>query len=259
VAAGAGLVLTAGTHEPWQLYLGVGLLAGVGLTPLRGSMQCAMVPNWFAQRRGLAGGIVVAGTGFGTLLLAPATQWVIDQAGWRAACLVLGALFLLGIAPLNVLWQRHRPTGTPLEAAKRSPSHPPVAGPTVGLALRQPRFWALGAAFGLGAVPTYLLYAHGVAHLVDVGFARDLAVFVLGLSGAATVGGTLLWGHVADRWSGDWAYTVGMGALVAGVVLLALITPGRELLVYAYAVLFAQGLATQGLIASDAVSAHAVG
>ncbi len=290
LVAALGLAFAATTEAPWQLYLGMGVLAGIGLTPLRANSQSVVVTNWFVRRRGLAVGIVASGVGVGVLVVAPLTQWVIDQAGWRAAFLTLAALFAFGLLPLNALWQRSRPedcglppdglpprgtenggrgpgdrgaeAGVALRTERaarsaRAPNPPPPVfqPPTVALAVRQPRFWVLALGFVLGALPLQFLLAHGVAYLVDRGFSAGLAASALGLSGAATAGGMVLWGYVVDRWGGEAAYTAGSLALMASIGLLFGVTPGREPLLYLYAALFALGFASrQGVMTTLAAA-----
>ena len=315
--AAAGLAFAATTEAPWQLYLGMGVLAGIGMTPLRANAQSVVVTNWFVRRRGLAVGVVASGVGVGVLVVAPLTQWVIDQAGWRAAFLALAALYLVGLAPLNALWQRRRPEDLGLlpdggrgaerdgrgsresaSSSSASPGRPvpgdgapgsggeasraagprapqpqggegaggaqraagaghgrPLAGPTVRLAVRHPRFWILALGFVLGALPLQFLLAHGVAYLVDRGFTPGLAASVLGVSGAATAGGMVLWGYVVDRWGGEAAYTAGSLALMASIGVLFAVGPGREPLLYVYAALFALGFASrQGVMTTLAAA-----
>ncbi|HZS00033.1 MAG TPA: MFS transporter [Chloroflexota bacterium] len=264
--AAAGLALAATAREPWQLYLGMGVLAGIGLTPLRANMQSVVVTNWFVARRGLAVGIVASGVGLGVTVVAPLTQWVIDHAGWQAAFLVLAAAFGLGVAPLNAFVQRARPEsggqgvatrgqGKAASPGPRPPTLDPRAGPTVRYAVRQPRFWVLAVGFVFGALPLQFLLAHGVAYLVDRGFAAALAASVLGLAGLATAGGMVLWGYLVDRWGGEWVYTAGSLALMASVGVLFAVAPGREPLLYVYAALFALGFASrQGVMTTLAAA-----
>jgi MFS family permease len=282
--AAVGLALAAGAREPWQLYLGMGVLAGIGLTPLRANMQSVVVTNWFVQRRGLAVGIVAAGVGLGVTVVAPLTQWVIDHAGWQAAFLVLAAAFGLGIAPLNAFVQRGRPedrgwgsgaggqgkttphalaarnasSATHSSPAVQSPSpgpRPLAPGPSVRSAVRAPRFWSLAVGFVFGALPLQFLLAHGVAYLVDRGFAPALAASVLGVSGLATAGAMVLWGYLVDRWGGEWVYTAGSLALMASIGVLFAVAPGREPLLYVYAALFALGFASrQGVMTTLAAA-----
>lgn len=55
----------------------------------------------------------------------------------------------------------------------------------------------------------------------------------------------VLWGYVADRWGGERAYTAGSVALIVSIPVLCLAAPGQEVLLYAYAALFALGLASR--------------
>lgn len=246
VIGGLGLAVAAGTREPWQLYLGVGLLNGLVLSPFAPNCQGVVVSRWFVRRRGVAMAIMAAGVGVGVLALAPLTQLVLSALGWRAAFLGLAALFAFLVAPLNALLQRGRPqdVGLAPDGASVAPA-PSAAGPSVGQALRQRRFWALLLGIGLGVIPIQLLLVHGVAHLVDVGFSRQTAAAALGLSGACAVGGMLLWGYVADRWNAEWAYSAGSLALVGSIGLLFVLRPGQDGLLVLYAVLLALGLASR--------------
>src|SRR5690349_11441249 len=148
--AALGLALSAAAGAPWQLYVSMGVLAGIGLTPLRANMQSVVVTNWFVRRRGLAVGIVASGVGLGVTVVAPLTQWVIDQASWRAAFLVLAGLFALVVAPLNAFLQRARPADRddrPDGAGDRRAPSASAAGPTVRIALKHWRFWSLAFGF----------------------------------------------------------------------------------------------------------------
>ncbi|HLI29227.1 MAG TPA: MFS transporter [Chloroflexota bacterium] len=263
--AAAGLLVAAHTTAPWELYLGMGVLVGIGLAPLQVNSQGVVVAHWFARRRGVALGIVAAGAGLGVLTFAPLTQAVLDAAGWRAAFGVLAAVFLVAVLPLNALAQRRAPSPAPMAAplAREAREHalarrplatrlPPApsraAGPTVRLALRHPRFWLLAAGYLVGAVPVALLLAHGVACLLDAGFAPSVAAGAFGLSGGCAVVAMLGLGWLADRCSGEWAYTMGSAAIVLGCAVLLAAAPGREGLVVLYALLFAVGWASrQGL------------
>ena len=247
IVTGLGLTLGALSQEPWQLYLGVGVLAGIGLTPLVPNSQTVILANWFVQRRGLAIGLAASGVGIGMLVLAPLTRWVVDQAGWQAGFLVLAGLFFVGIAPLNALAQRRRPEDCGLlpDGAAAPPRVPPPAGPSLALALRNVRFWLLAASCVPGTTAVTFLVVHGVAYLIDVGFSPQAAATTVGLSGACAAVGMVLLGHLADRWGGEVAYTIGTGALVVGIGLLAVLRPGDDGLLYLYAALFALGLAAR--------------
>lgn len=52
----------------------------------------AMVGSYFSERKALAYGIAMSGSGIGTFILAPAVQLLIEFFSWRGALLILGGL-----------------------------------------------------------------------------------------------------------------------------------------------------------------------
>ena len=54
-----------------------------------------IVAYYFESKRSFATGIAVSGSGIGTFLFAPFTQWLMDNyGGWRGACIILAGIFL---------------------------------------------------------------------------------------------------------------------------------------------------------------------
>src|SRR5262249_34894788 len=88
-AMGIGLLLGSFVREPWQLYLSLGALAGGGVNCLAYTGQSLYLTNWFVRRRGLALSIAFSGVGIGSITILPWFGWLIDTAGWRAACIWL--------------------------------------------------------------------------------------------------------------------------------------------------------------------------
>jgi MFS family permease len=156
---GAGLLLAPLTHEPWHLYVTIGVMVGAGSVCLGYSGQSLFLPNWFIRRRGLAMGIAFAGVGIGSVTLLPWVQYIIEQTGWRTACTAMGLMVLIVLAPINLLL-RKRPEDVGLLPDGDAAPHPSAAKPvsnvvdpvwvatewTLPRALRTARFWwiALG-------------------------------------------------------------------------------------------------------------------
>src|SRR6266446_2323235 len=88
---GLGLVLAsrAGTIEQFTLAYGglVGLAVGAFYTPLTTVVSAA-----FTRNRGLALGLISAGSGLGNFAIAPLIRWLITTYDWRTAMLLLGDL-----------------------------------------------------------------------------------------------------------------------------------------------------------------------
>src|SRR5262245_10833681 len=114
VSAGLGRAKQVRVRAPWQLYLTLGVMVGGGSVCLGYTGQSLFLPNWFVRRRGLAMSLAFSGVGVGSIILLPWLQAVIGRAGWRTACLSMGLLVLVLLAPLNLLLRR-RPQDIGLE------------------------------------------------------------------------------------------------------------------------------------------------
>lgn len=91
VIACTGFVLASLSNSVEFLYLTFGILAGMGLGV--GYVTAVVsIAFWFDKRRTFATGIGASGTGIGTFIVAPLTQWLITYYGWRGATLILAGL-----------------------------------------------------------------------------------------------------------------------------------------------------------------------
>jgi len=94
ILAAAGFLAAAFSHHIALLYLFFGVVAGFGLS-LCYVASIIIVAYYFDRRRSFATGISVCGSGVGTFLFAPFTQWLMDAyGGWREACIILAGIFL---------------------------------------------------------------------------------------------------------------------------------------------------------------------
>src|SRR6516165_11413055 len=151
----AGLLLAPAIERPWHLYATLGVLVSAGANMMPYTAHSQFLPNWFVRRRALAISIAFAGAGVGAVLLLPWLQTIILAKGWRASCVAMGWLVLLGIAPLTPLVKKgpadvgQSPDGdsaSPDMTAKRNAAA--IVDPgwaatewTLGLAARRARFW----------------------------------------------------------------------------------------------------------------------
>lgn len=93
VLSGIGFVMASFANSVVQLYWTFGVIGGLGLGIGYVTAVCSVV-GWFDKRRTFATGIGASGTGIGTFLYAPLTQYLIETLGWRGTCLILaGTLF----------------------------------------------------------------------------------------------------------------------------------------------------------------------
>lgn len=256
VLLAVGLIISAYASTLLEFYLFYGIVMGAGITCIAIVSYTAILAHWFEKRRGVASGIAVSGMGFGTFLLVPLSQHLISLWGWRLAFVVLGALVLIVLFPLNVFFLRHKPQDLGLlpdglvarESPQGSGSNRMGSGWletdwTLGKALQKGRFWALLTFAFLLVMPIYIVLVHHVSFLVDNGIDKMKAAFAFAVIGIISSGFRIFWGWLSDHIGREWTST--MGAMcVAGaawtLLLLEKLGEGGGF-VYPFIVLFGAG------------------
>ena len=252
VMMGVGLLLASFIRESWQLYLTLGALVGGGVNCLAYTGQSLYLTNWFVRRRGLALSIAFSGVGIGSITILPWVGWLIENAGWRAACVWLGILVLVLLAPLNLLLKRRPedlglgPDGSVSGSASADRTANIVDHTwaaidwTLGRALRTPRFWWIAVGYFCGLFTWYAVQVHQTKYLIEIGFGSSEAAWALGLVSLVAVPGQIAFGHLSDRIGREWVWTIGNAGFVVCCVTLILLhhTPSPTLL---YVMIIAQG------------------
>ena len=252
VTMGVGLLLASLIHEPWQLYLTLGALAGGGVNCLAYTGQSLYLTNWFVRRRGLALSIAFSGVGIGSITILPWQGWIIQAAGWRSACVWLGILVLALLGPLNLLLKRRpedfglAPDGmlsgsVSTDRAANVVDHAWAAVDwTLGRALRTGRFWWIAAGYFCGLFSWYAVQVHQTKYLVEIGFGPSEAAWALGSVSLVAIPGQIGFGHLSDRIGREAVWMIGNVGFVICYVTLVLLrdAPTAPLL---FAMVLAQG------------------
>ena len=253
VTMGVGLLLASLIHEPWQLYLTLGALAGGGVNCLAYTGQSLYLTNWFVRRRRIALSIAFSGVGIGSITILPWQGWMIGTAGWRSACVWLAILVLALLGPLNLLLRR-RPEDLGLEPdgmlSSGSASTDRAANVvdhawaavdwTLGRALRTRRFWWIAAGYFCGLYSWYAVQVHQTRYLIEIGFAPSEAAWALGSVSLVAIPGQIAFGHLSDRIGREWVWMIGnVGFVICYVALLLLRDAPTEPLLFA--MVLAQG------------------
>ena len=170
--------------------------------------------TWFKRRRGIALALLLTGSGVGSILIPPATQWMIDHHGWRDAYLMLGCIALFGL-PLTALLVRNKPVQT----ARADDSL--ASGVTVAAALRSTPFWILACIIALSAFSENGLVTNMAAMLTEHGIAAQSAALALSVRGGAGILGRLCTGLLIDRFSARRIQTCILLLSAAGTFILA--------------------------------------
>lgn len=93
VVSGIGFGLSSFCNSIEMLMVTFGIISGLGLG-IGYVTAVVSIAFWFDKKRTFATGIGASGTGIGTFLYAPLTQWLIDSYGWRGATLILASTML---------------------------------------------------------------------------------------------------------------------------------------------------------------------
>ena len=203
---GSGMILVSRIQAPWQLYLCYGCLAGIG-------MSAAYVPctatavKWFRRRRGLAVSIAGAGASLGIAGMAPLSDALIAQVGWRQTYLLCGVVvvIVLNLLALGVVRDPEtlglQPDGDPPRmplADTPVPAEAPDRAWTLHEAIRTAAFWLLASVM-MGSVLTIpAVYIHLPQYTRDLQLAVPRSRFVM-LVGLGALLGNLTLGWLADR------------------------------------------------------------
>lgn len=170
-----------------------------------------ILSRWFVERRGLALGLALLGTGVGGIILKPITAVLIEAVGWRGAFVGIGLLPLVLGLPLAIFW--FRPPPVAIEDSSVPKDEVPMSGATYKEALRDWRFWSFGVCFVPIAAAIGALLANMEIILADQGMTHGSIVTVVTFFGVFVIVGRITGGYLLDK----------INAAIVGAVLVALI------------------------------------
>ena len=223
----------------WELNLWWGIVAGLGTGTLSLVVGAAVANRWFAVRRGLAVGILGAGTSAGTLIFVPLMMSLTLAFGWRAAVGLTVGLLAMVVLPLVILLVRDTPSevGLELYGADREPARAAsLTGPLTSMSetLRTLDFWLLAGSFFIcGFTSNGLIGTHLIPHAVEHGFTESMAAGAMALLGAMNVVGTMGSGYLTDRFNPRILLGIYYGFRALSLILLPLVTDPIGLMFFA--------------------------
>jgi MFS family permease len=207
-----------------RLALGASL-AGAGLV-----VCVTIVSRWFVSKRGLALGIMLSGTSLGNALIPQLNTWIIGELGWRQALQVVCLIPLL-LLPLILFVIKEWPDRIGLEAlgsaeARAGNAGFAQAGYDFGQAIRSANFWLIAVAAFCTFYSILGLSGNLFLHMQDLGYDATRAaqaffpLFVMGLVGKLAAGA------VSELLPRKVVFTLCLGLMLAGAIMLATLEPG---------------------------------
>jgi predicted MFS family arabinose efflux permease len=171
--------------------------------------------TWFTTHRGMALALLLTGSGIGSILIPPLTEWMIQHHGWRSGFLLLGGIATLGF-PLTALLVRNRPEATIVRREQHADT-----GMTVAAALRTGAFWILAFITIFSAFSENGLVTNLSSILTQHGVLAATAALALSVRGGAGIIGRLGIGFAIDRVSPERIQSLVLVLATAGTLILA--------------------------------------
>ncbi len=172
-------------------WVGIAVL-GAGTLPITWTRG---VNAWFEERKGLALGLALTGTGLFGVVAKPYTAWLIASFGWRGAYIGLGLLPLLIALPVAFFLFRNV-EGDPQQ---RGRVRPEAAGLSFAQTLRDWRFWLLAGAL----IPISFALGGPIPNMENMlktgGFERSQILGLTAFIGLSALVGRLVGGWLIDR------------------------------------------------------------
>lgn len=207
-----------------------------------------IVSNWFRLNRGKAMGIVYVGVGLMGSLGSFLVKSLTDRFNFHIALLVLAGLVLLAW-PVVLLLVKDRPSdiGQNPDGLPQPSQESKVQSLTFRQLLSTGSFWLLllGSFCSIGSIGAVNFHMKFV--FLDQGFQkgemadaawRTASVLILWSS----MGGRLLIGGLADRFSKKWVMTATYILVAITIPILLAVRPSQESTIYIFAVLFGFGM-----------------
>lgn len=201
-----GIILSAGfflasfvtPETPWLLWLGYGVMGGVGMG-FTYSTTIACVQKWFPDKKGLVTGLIVSALGFGGVVFTPIIERLVAEFGGAEVgepktLLVLSGIFLV-VCVTGGMFLKNPPQETSKGGAAAGA---PGGDMSPSQVLKDHRFYLVTGSLMLACM----------GGLMMIGFAKPIAV-AKGLGATATIGvlviamsnslGRLFWGVASDH------------------------------------------------------------
>lgn len=187
-----------------NIYIFYALSVLQGISLIAGSVvpSSVLITNWFNEKRGLALGIALSGSGVGGIILSPIVSSLISSYGWRTTYLIIGIVIAVTIIPLTAFVVRFHPSDmglTPLGQAPVKNKNQVLKGMNQKDVLKTPSFWILCAAIVVTGIVANTMIINLAPFLTDIGATTQRAAFLLSLGSAMVIVGKLLVGRMFDK------------------------------------------------------------
>jgi len=243
---GLGCLLMSQISTLWHIYVFFGVMIGIGRGGIRVPLL-STVTRWFAKRRGLMIGIVLAGVGIGRLIAPLVFVRLIVDYGWRFTYVVTGITLLIVIL-IAAQFLRRDPTQKgllPYGKVENKGEQQYFKSETESLSLKEAiltaQFWLFFMIWACFGFFICAVMVHIVPHAIDLGISTISAANILATIGGTSIIGNLALGSLGDRIGNRKVYLIGFILSSAALCLLVFATELWMLYLFAVVLGFAEG------------------
>lgn len=191
ITAGFGIQL----EMLWLLYVGYGVLGGIGLgigyiTPV------STLVKWFPDRRGMATGLAIMGFGFAAMIASPVMRMLIESVGIPNTFFILGAIYFTVMFVSSLYLERppegYHPKGVVIGESEGAVSKD-LAQLTANEAIKTKRFYFLWLMLFINVTCGIAILAVASPMGVEIaGLTAGAAAFMVGVMGVFNGAGRLV-------------------------------------------------------------------
>jgi MFS family permease len=221
------------SHQLWLVYLGYGVLGGIGLG-LGYISPVSTLIKWFPDRPGMATGLAIMGFGGGAMIGSPLSHALMEHyrsatsTGVAPTFVTLGVIYF-AFMMFGVLTVRLPPPGwTPAGHVRRA-SVPAGNDATAGAAIRTAQFWLLWAVLFLNVTAGIGILEHASPMIQEMFpglVSAAAAAGFVGLLSLFNMAGRIGWSSLSDRIGRPLTYAI---FFALGAALYALIPTTGQL------------------------------
>ena len=198
-----GMFLVSYTNSIPMLYVTYSILGGIG----GGAVYASTISNtikWFPDKRGLSGGLVVAGYGLGAMIFAPLAASLIEIYGVLATFRIMGFAFFFVIGACSILMKSplpdYKPDGWEPSKITSKVSINSGLDLTPNEMLKTNTFYILWVMYIIGALSGLMIIGHASPIAQEqIGLTPSVSAICVSIIALSNTFGRILWGSVSDR------------------------------------------------------------
>lgn len=212
----------------WLLYLGYGVLGGIGLgigyiTPV------STLVKWFPDRRGMATGLAIMGFGFAAMIASPAMEYLMTTFSIPTTFYVLAAVYFIVMLLSSLYLEKppegYHPKSDQIDEEEKKKATTDLVQLTANQAIKTRRFYFLWIMLFINITCGIAILNVASPMSVEMtGVSAAAAALIVGIMGVFNGGGRLAWASVSDYIGRPNVYTLFFGIQIVMFALLPLIS-----------------------------------